>query len=179
VPRQRPERKEDEHDKDGQHGAAADVVNPLAQLETAQGGDRDCGDHRGDNGDGRDAALRKPCCRRSDEVGELSGNGVEDGRGNGDAVKPDVPRGEESTQVAECAMGPDVEPPFERHDPVQSDYRCGHGNVEEQHGGDPHCRLGAAEAGGDSYPRASDDAENLREHEIAQAELTVKVMIFV
>jgi hypothetical protein len=42
-----------------------------------------------------------------------------------------------------------------------------------------HGRLGAAQPGGHSNPRAAHDAKNLREHEVAQTELTVKVMIFV
>ena len=111
--------------------------------------------------------FRQPCGGGADEVGELSGDGVEDGGGDGDAVEPEVPCGHEAAEVAEGGARPDVEAAFERHLAVEIDDGDGHGEVEEDHGGDPGEGLGAAKTGGDAYPGAADDAEDLREDEVA------------
>ena len=94
--------------------------------------------------------------------------------GDGDAVEPEVPRGHEAAEVAECGAGPDVEAAFERHLAVEVDDGDGHGQVEEDHGGDPGEGLGAAKSGGDADPGAADDAEDLREDEVAETEPAVE-----
>ena len=174
VARNSPERKDDQCAIDDEDGDSADVVDPFAEFEAADGGGSDGKDDRGDDGEGGEVVFRKPCGGGADEVRELGGNGVEDRGGDGDAVEPEIPGGHEAAEIAECGACPDVEAAFKGHLAVEVDDGYRHGQVEEDHGGDPSQCLGAAEAGGDSHPGAADDAEHLREDKIAETELAVE-----
>jgi len=121
--------------------------------------------------------FRQPGCGGADEVGELGGDGVEDGRGDGDSVEPDIPGGHESAEIAECPTRPDIEAAFERHLAVEVDDRYGHRQIEENHGADPGDRLCPAEPGSDANPGASDDAKYLREDEVAKTERAMKTRL--
>ena len=105
----------DEGGEDEQHGDAADVVDPFADVQAADGSDGDDEDDEADDGERGGLVFRQPGGARADEVGELGGDGVEDGGDDGDAVDPEVPGGEEAGEVAEGAAGPDVEAAFEGH----------------------------------------------------------------
>ncbi len=93
-----------------------------------------------------------------------------------EAVGPEVPGGEEADAVAEGCAGPDVEAAFERHLAVEVEDGDRHGQVEERHGAEPDDGLRASEAGGDADPCAADDAEDLREDEVAQTKLPLQAM---
>ena len=71
--------------------------------------------------------FREPGGRGTDEESDFSGDGVEDGCGDGDAVDPDVPRSEEAAGIAEGGAGPDVKAAFEGERAVEVDDRCAHG----------------------------------------------------
>ena len=75
-------------------------------------------------------------------------------------------------------MGPDVETAFEWPDPVEANHRGRQGNVEDEHGGDPGQSLRAAETRGDPHPGTPNDAEDLRENQVAQSQ-PAKKMVFV
>ena len=174
VARHGPEGKHDEGAVDDEDGDAADVVDPLAELKAAEGGGGDCEDDDGHDGEGSEVVFGQPGGGGADEVGELGGDGVEDGGGDGDAVEPEVPCGHEAAEIAECGAGPDVEAAFEGHLAVEIDDGDGHGEIEEDHGGDPGDGLGAAQTGGDADPGAADDAEDLGEDEVAETKLSVQ-----
>jgi len=174
VSRERPEGQQDERGVDDEDGDAADVMNPFAEFETADGGSGDGDGDAGGDGEGGDVVFGQPRGGGADEVGEFGGDGVEDGGGDGDAVEPEVPRGHKAASVAECGAGPDVEAAFEGHLVVEVDDGDRHREVEDDHGGDPGDGLGAAKPGGDADPAATDDTEDLREDEVAEAEPAVK-----
>jgi hypothetical protein len=166
-----PERQQDEGCVDDEDGGAADVVDPLAEFEAADsyccyGEDEGC-----DDGEAGEVVFGEPGGGGTDEVGELGGDGVEDGGGDGDAVDPEVPGGHEAAAISEGGASPDVEAALKGHLAVEVDDGDGHGEVEEEHGGDPGEGLGAAKTGGDADPGAADDAEDLREDEVAETEL--------
>ncbi len=115
VMEERPGGQENERGEDGEHGDAADVVDPLAEIEAAVGGDGDGEDDDGDDEEGDEVIFGEPRGGGADEVGEFGGDGVEDGGGDGDAVDPEVPGGHEAAEISEGGAGPDVEAAFERH----------------------------------------------------------------
>lgn len=170
VMRIRDQRKEDERGENDEDGDAADIVDPLAEFEAAQRGESDAGEHEENDGQGDDAVFGKPCSGGADEVGDFRRHGVEDGGDDRDAIDPEVPRGEEAAEVAEGLARPDIEAALEWHGAVEADDRCRHGDVEDKHGGDPGDGLRGAESASDADPGSADDAENLREDEIAEAE---------
>jgi hypothetical protein len=165
-----PERQQNEGGVDDEDGDSADVVDPLAEFEAAEGCGRDCEDEDCDDEERREVIFGEPGGAGADEVGELGGDGVEDGGGNGDAVEPEVPGGHKAPEISEGGAGPDVEATFEGHLAIEVDDGDGHGEIEEEHGGDPGEGLGAAKTSGDADPRAADHAEDLREDEVAETE---------
>jgi hypothetical protein len=169
-----PERQQNERGIDDENGGAADVVDPLAEFEAAESYCRDGEDEGCDDSEAGEVVFGEPGCCGADEVRELGGDGVEDGGGDGDAVDPEVPGGHEAAEISEGGASPDVEAAFERHLTVEIDDGDGHGEIEEEHGGDPGEGLCAAKAGGDAYPGAADDAEDLREDEVAETKLAVE-----
>ncbi len=177
VAGERPQRKQDESGKDDEDGDTAGVVDPLAKLQAAVSSEGDAGKHEDDDGQAEQAILWQAARSRADEVGNLRWDGVEDGGGDGDAIDPEVPRSEETAEIAEGRTGPDVESPFEGHGAVEADDRCSHGYIKEQHGRNPDERLCPAESAGDAHPRGADDAEDLGEDQIAQAERAVQAML--
>ena len=112
----------------------------------------------------------------ADEIRELGRYGVEDGGSNSYTVKPEVPCCHEAPEIAEGSASPDVEAALEWHLTIEIDDRDGHGEIEEDHGGDPSQSLGPAEPGSNSHPRAADHAEDLREDKVAEAELTLETI---
>ncbi len=136
--------KKNQRDEHGDHGRAAEIVNPFAKFEAANGGETYGNDYGGDDGEGRGMILRQPGGARAEEIGDLAGNGVEDRDSDGEAVDPQIPGGEEADEITEGAMSPNVEATFERHDAVEADDHGGHWEIKKQHGSDPGERLGAA-----------------------------------
>jgi hypothetical protein len=122
-------------------------------------------------------AFGNPGGSGADHEGELAGDLEEDGGDGGEAVGPDVPGGEEADGVAEGAAGPDVEAAFERHLAVEKVNGDGHGRVEDGEGEEPDEGLGVAEAGGEAYPGASDDGEDLGEDEVTEGELAGEMVV--
>jgi hypothetical protein len=123
--------------------------------------------------------LRKPCSGRADEVCEFSGQTVEDGSRDGDAVHPQVPGSEEPTQIPESPVGPDVESAFQRPNPVETDDGGGHRYVKDQHGCDPGESLRPAQSRRNSDPGTADDAKDLGQNQIAQSQAALKLMLAV
>ena len=74
-------------------------------------------------------------------------------------------------------MGPDVEAAFQGPNPVEVDNGCCHREVENDHGGDPGQSLGPAKSRGDPHPRAADNAQDLRQNQIAQSQPAVKMVL--
>ena len=122
-------------------------------------------------------AFGNPGGAGADHEGEFAGDLEEDGGDGGDAVDPDVPGGEETDGVAEGAAGPDVEAAFEGELAVEVVDGYGHGRVEDGEGEEPDEGLGVAETGGEAYPGASDDGEDLREDEVAEGELAREMVV--
>ena len=158
VTRKCPEWQKNEPEKNNQDGDPADVVNPLANLKSANGGDGDNCDNQDDDRKRCETILGKPDGGGANEVRKLGGNGVKDGSSYHNAVHPEVPRGKESTKVTVCLVRPDVETALQRPCAVETDNRGRHRDVEEQHGGHPGQSLSPAESGGDSDPGATNNA---------------------
>ena len=59
---------------------------------------------------------------------------------------------------------------FERHHPIQINHDRSLRNVEKQNRQQPKEQMRMAELRGSADPARADDEENLRQHEIAQAE---------
>ncbi len=175
--RESPHRQYDQNRENGQDGHAANVLHPFAHVQPKDGRQCYASNHRRHDGEGNEAILRQPGRRRADEIGDLRGYGVEDRRRHGDGVDQDVPRGEKATQIAESAMRPHVEPAFKRHLAIEADDRSGHGQIEHKHGAEPEEHLCAPQASGDTYPRTSDDAQNLRQHQVAETELPPQAVL--
>ena len=74
-------------------------------------------------------------------------------------------------KLAESKLGPLIEASFERHQPVQVDDDDGAGHVEEDDGQQPEDDVRRAKSSRRANPAEPHDVEDLREHEIAQAEL--------
>ncbi len=175
VVRMRDQRKQNERGEDDEDGDAADVVDPLAEFEASQRSQRDAAEHHDDNGERDEAVLREPRGRWPDQVRDFRRHGVEDRRHDGDAVDPEIPRREKAAEIAKGFARPDVQAAFERHGAVQADHRSRHGHIEGQHGGDPGERLRPPESAGDANPRSADDAQDLGEHEVAEAKGAVQL----
>ena len=95
----------------------------------------------------------------------------------GNTVHPQVPGSKETTQVTERPVCPDVEAAFQWPDSVEADNGGRHRNVEDQHGGDPGESLCAAKARGDSNPGTANNAEDLRQNQIAQSQPALKLVL--
>jgi len=173
----RPKGREDEQGEGGDHCRAGDVVDPLAEGEAADGGESQRGEKDGEGDEDGGVTFGDPGGAGTDHEGELAGDLKQDGRDRGEAVRPDVPGGEEADGVAEGAAGPDVEAAFERELAVEEVNSDGHRRVEDREGEEPDERLRVAEAGGEAYPGASDDGENLREDEVAEGELARQMVV--
>src|ERR1700677_4024550 len=123
--------------------------------------------------------LRKSSRGRADKICEFGGQGVEDGSRDGDTVNPQVPGGKEPTQIAERLVRPDVEAAFQRPHSVETDDGGCHRNVKDQHGGDPGESLCPSKSCGDSDPGTADNAEDLRQNQIAQSQAALKLLLAV
>ena len=80
-------------------------------------------------------------------------------------------------QVAEGAMRPHVQSAFERHLAIQADHRRGHGHIKRHHGAQPEQHLCAAQPRGHAHPRTAHHAQNLRQHQVAEAELSPQTVL--
>src|SRR6185312_1948060 len=95
----------------------------------------------------------------------------------GERVEPHVPGGHEAEGVPKGAACPHVQAAFERHRSVEVvDGHC-HGQVERNQSEQPDHRLCTAQARGDAHPGAADDGEYLRKNQIAEAELSMEMMV--
>jgi hypothetical protein len=74
---------------------------------------------------------------------------------------------------------PDVEAPFQWPNSVETDDGGSHRNVKDQHGGDPGESLCPAKSCGDSDPGTADNAEDLRQNQIAQSQAALKLLLAV
>jgi hypothetical protein len=153
-------------------------MDPLTHLKSAKSRDGDARDHHEEDGKRRRMILGKSCCGGANEVGKLARCGIEDGRSDGNPIHPQIPGRQKTAQVTVRTMGPDVETAFQWPDPVEANNRGGHRKVEDDHGGDPSESLGAAKARGDPHPRAANDAEDLRQNQVAESQ-PAKKMVFI
>jgi hypothetical protein len=74
-------------------------------------------------------------------------------------------------------MRPDVKAAFERHFAIEADDGCGHGHVKRKHGADPEKHLRTAQPRGHSHPGAADYIQDLRQHQVAKAELPLQTVL--
>ena len=73
--------------------------------------------------------------------------------------------------MIETELRPLVQAAFERHQPIEVDHHRGGRQVEQDEGQQPEDDVRRSEFAGDTDPRQADDEEDLREGEIANAEL--------
>ena len=75
-------------------------------------------------------------------------------------------------------LGPLVEAAFERHQAIQVDHDGRQRQVEGEHRRQPEDYVGAAEFRRDAHPARTDDAEDLRQDEVAQSEFLAESGFF-
>ena len=85
---------------------AADVMQPLADIETVNRHQRDGNHHRARKSEGGKFARGNPRGGWAEHVIEIGGNDENDGRRADNGVNPQVPCGEESRHFAEALLGP-------------------------------------------------------------------------
>jgi hypothetical protein len=78
------------------------------------------------------------------------------------------------TGLVETELGPLIQAAFERHQAIQVDHHRGRRQIEQHEGQQPEDDVRRSELSRDADPREPDDEEDLREGEIADAELLLQ-----
>src|SRR5260370_41502542 len=108
---ERPERCQDQQRERSDHGKARDVVNPFADGEAPNSGERQQGEHAGKKAENDEVVFRNPGGARADHVSELAGDLKQNRGDGGECVGPDVPGAEKAGCVAQRAAGSNTEAP--------------------------------------------------------------------
>ncbi len=166
---QRPDGERQQNGVSQQDHDAAGVVQPFAEVESADGDQGDGGQHHSGDGEGGGLAAGHPGAGGPEHVRNVGGDLENDGAHAHYGVHPEVPGGEEAGHFAEAGFGPLIEAAFERHEAIEMDDDGGQGQVEHEHGREPEDHVGAAQFGGDADPGRADDAEHLGEHQVAES----------
>ena len=173
----RPERREDQQRKRGDHGSARYVVDPLAERQPADRRERERPQQNSQPKEDGGMAFRHPRRARPNHVRKLARDLKQDRRDRRQPVRPDVPRRQEPDGVAKRAPRPHVEAALQRHLAVEKVNRNGHRRVEDGEGEQPDQGLRVAQPRREPHPRASHHREHLREHKVAQRELAREMVI--
>src|SRR5579871_613334 len=176
VSRQRPHGKQNQRRIDKKNRESADIVDPLTKLKASNRRSGNSNNNEPNDAERSNPAIRKPRSRRADQVSKLRGNGIQNSGSDDDSVDPNVPRRHKATQIPKRRPRPNVKSAFERHLTVQAHDRRRHRQIKHQHGSHPHHSLRAPETSRNPHPRTTDDAQNLCQNEIAQAQPPVKRM---
>ena len=165
------DRQSDERGEEHENQHTARVVHPFAKCKPTDRDEDEPGHDGARRGQNQRLVTRDPASLRSERIRQVCRHLQANLRGVDDRVDPDVPRHEEAGKLAESKLGPLIEASFERHQPVQVNDDDGAGHVEEDDGQQPEDDVRRAKSSRRANPAEPHDVEDLREHEIAQAEL--------
>ena len=155
------------------HGKCADVVQPLADVESDDVHQRGGAQREQREDDVERGVVRKmlPCVLAHEE--NVAGSEIEDGREVGEVAGPVSPGGHEAGEVSEGAFAPDVEAAFAGIAGRKLENGKCERRIEAEPGADPDDDRTGASGGGGGDPAQADAGDHVEQNEIAETKHTL------
>ena len=164
------------HDDDANwnpHGQRADVVQPLADVESDDVHQRRCAQRKQREDDVERGVVREMRPRVLAHEENVAGGEIEDGGEVREVAGPVSPGGHEAGEVSEGAFAPDVESAFAGIAGRKFENGKGERRVEAEPGANPDDNGTRTGGGGGGDPAQADAGNHVKQNQIAEAENTL------